>query len=159
MKNIMKPSLELVSKSKDFKRDSTLGLLNTQAELLKFMIKVTDLIAKEAENKMNQVKDLKVYKDLDRYYKLTALKALDLSDKLEVYEYHHGKTKEFIETQVFYDQFLIEQEDLMTQFFLSEYNCRHSVHDWMRSIDIYSSPNLGLLESLRCHLGFFYCSI
>ena len=65
-----------------------------------------------------QVKDLKVYKDLDRYYKLTALKALDLSDKLEIYEYHHGKTKEFLETQTFYDQFLIEQEDLMTQFFL-----------------------------------------
>ena len=118
MKKIIKPSLEIVTKSKDFKRDSTLGLLNTQAELLKFMMKVTDLIAKEAENKMNQVKDLKVYKDLDRYYKLTALKALDLSDKLEIYEYHHGKTKEFLETQTFYDQFLIEQEDLMTQFFL-----------------------------------------
>lgn len=118
MKNIMKPSLELVSKSKNFKQDSSLGLLTTQRELLKFMIKVTDLIAKEAENKMNQVKDLKVYKDLDRYYKLTALKALDLSDKLEVYEYHHGRTTEFLETQAFYDQFLIEQEDLMTQFFL-----------------------------------------
>ena len=118
MQKIIKPPLEIVTKSKDFKRDSTLGLLNTQAELLKFMMTVTDLIAKEAENKMNQVKDLKVYKDLDRYYKLTALKALDLSDKLEIYEYHHGKTKEFLETQAFYDQFLIEQEDLMTKFFL-----------------------------------------
>jgi len=118
MQKIIKPPLEIVTKSKDFKRDSALGLLNTQAELLKFMMKVTDLIAKEAENKMNQVKDLKVYKDLDRYYKLTALKALDLSDKLEIYEYHHGKTKEFLETQTFYDQFLIEQEDLMTKFFL-----------------------------------------
>ena len=112
-----KPTIELVSKSKDFKRNSSLGLLTTQRELLRFMIKVTDLIAKEAENKANLVKDLKVYKALDRYYKLTALKALDLSDKLEIYEYHHGKTKEFIETQAFYDQFLIEQEDLMTQFF------------------------------------------
>jgi hypothetical protein len=110
--------LYIVPQPKDFKRDSSLGLLTTQGELLKFMIKVTDLIAKEAKNKMNQVKDLKVYKDLDRYYKLTALKALDLSDKLEIYEYHHGKTKEFLETQAFYDQFLIEQEDLMTQFFL-----------------------------------------
>src|SRR5210317_1698154 len=118
MQKIIKPPLEIVTKSKDFKRDSTLGLLNTQAELLKFMMTVTDLIAEEAENKMNQVKDLKVYKDLDRYYKLTALKALDLSDKLEVYEYHHGRTKEFLETQAFYDQFLIEQEDLMTQFFI-----------------------------------------
>jgi len=114
----MKPKLEIVSKSKDFKQDSTLGLLKTQRKLVKNMIKVTDLIAKEAENKMNQVKDLKVYKDLDRYYKLTALKALDLSDKLEVYEYHHGRTPEFLETQAFFDQFLIEQEDLMTQFFL-----------------------------------------
>jgi hypothetical protein len=114
----MTDNLKLVAKSKDFKRDSTLGLLKTQRKLLKYMIKVTDLIAKEAENKMNQVKDLKVYKDLDRYYKLTALKALDLSNKLKIYEYHHGKTKEFIETQAFYDQFLIEQEDLMTQFFL-----------------------------------------
>ena len=114
----MKPFLEIVSKSKDFKRDSSLGLLTTQRELLKFMIKVTDLIAKEDENKMNQIKDLKVYKELDRYYKLTALKALDLSDKLELYEYHHGRTTEFLETQAFYDQFLIEQEDLMTQFFL-----------------------------------------
>ena len=112
------PTIKLVSKSKDFKRDSSLGLLTTQRELLKYMIKVTDLIAKEAENKMNQVKGLKVYKDLDRYYKLTALKALDLGDKLEVYEYHHGRTTEFLETQAFYDQFLIEQEDLMTQFFL-----------------------------------------
>ena len=114
----MTDNLKLVAKSKDFKRDSNLGLLKTQRKLVKFMIKVTDLIAKEAENKMNQVKDLKVYKDLDRYYKLTALKALDLSDKLEVYEYHHGRTTEFLETQAFYDQFLIEQEDLMTQFFL-----------------------------------------
>ena len=114
----MKPSLELVSKSKDFKQDSTLGLLKTQRKLIKLIIKVSDLIAKEAENKMNLIKDLKVYKDLDRYYKLTALKALDLSKKLEVYEYHHGKTKEFLETQAFYDQFLIEQEDLMTKFFL-----------------------------------------
>ena len=114
----MTKNLKLVSKSKDFKGDSTLGLLTTQKELLRFMIKVADLIAKEAENKMNQVKDLKVYKDLDRYYKLTALKALDLNDKLEVYEYHHGRTTEFLETQAFYDHFLIEQEDLMTQFFL-----------------------------------------
>ena len=91
------PTIKLVSKSKDFKRDSSLGLLTTQRELLKYMIKVTDLIAKEAENKMNQVKGLKVYKDLDRYYKLTALKALDLGDKLEVYEYHHGRTTEFLE--------------------------------------------------------------
>ena len=112
------PTIKLVSKSKNFKRDSSLGLLTTQRELLKYMMKVTDLIAKEAENKMNQVKDLKVYKDLDRYYKLTALKALDVSDKLELYEYHHGRTTEFLETQAFYDQFLIEQEDLMTQFFL-----------------------------------------
>lgn len=113
----MTDNLKLVAKSKDFKRDSNLGLLKTQRKLVKYMIKVTNLIAKEAENKMNQVKDLKVYKDLDRYYKLTALKALDLSDKLEVYEYHHGRTTEFLETQAFYDQFLIEQEDLMTQFF------------------------------------------
>src|SRR6056300_710246 len=98
MQKNIKPSLEIVTKSKDFKRDSTLGLLKTQKKLVKYMIKVTDLIAKEAENKMNQVKDLKVYKDLDRYYKLTALKALDLSDKLEVYEYHHGRTTEFLET-------------------------------------------------------------
>ena len=118
MKKIIKPSLEIVTKSKDFKRDSTLGLLNTQAELLKFMMKVTDLIAKDAENKMNQVKYLKVYKVLDRYYKLTALKAVALSDQLESSEYHQGKTQEFLETQTFYDQFLIEQEDLMTQFFL-----------------------------------------
>ena len=118
MKQIIKPPFEIAPQPKDFKRDSTLGLLKTQRKLIKLMIKVTDLIAKEAENKMNQVKDLKVYKDLDRYYKLTALKALDLSDKLEVYEYHHGRTTEFLETQAFYDQFLIEQEDLMTQFFL-----------------------------------------
>ena len=118
MKQIIKPPFKIVPQSKDFKRDSTLGLLKTQRKLVKYMIKVTNLIAKEAENKMNQVKDLKVYKDLDRYYKLTALKALDLSDKLEVYEYHHGRTPEFLETQAFYDQFLIEQEDLMTQFFL-----------------------------------------
>ena len=110
--------LYIVPQPKDFKRDSSLGLLTTQRKLVKYMIKVTNLIAKEAENKMNQVKDLKVYKDLDRYYKLTALKALDLSDKLEVYEYHHGRTPEFLETQAFYDQFLIEQEDLMTQFFI-----------------------------------------
>jgi hypothetical protein len=112
------PKLKIVSKSKNFKRDSTVGLLKTQSELLKFMIKVTNLIAKESENKMNKVKDLKVYKDLDKYYKLTALKAWDLSDKLEIYEHHHGRTKEFLEVSSFYEDFLIEQEDLMTQFFL-----------------------------------------
>ncbi|MFL2724886.1 MAG: hypothetical protein ACJ0FP_02510 [Gammaproteobacteria bacterium] len=113
-----KNDLELVAKSKNFKRDSTLGLFKTQRKLLKLIVKVADLITKEAENKLNKVEDLKVYKDLDRYYKLTALKALDLSNKLEIYEYHHGKTKEFMETEAFYNQFLIEQEDLMTQFFL-----------------------------------------
>ena len=52
------PKLKIVSKSKNFKRDSILGLFKTQSELLKFMIKVTNLIAKESENKMNKVKDL-----------------------------------------------------------------------------------------------------
>ena len=112
------PKLKIVSKSKNFKRDSILGLFKTQSELLKCMIKVTSSIAKESENKMNKVKDLKVYKDLDKYYKLTALKAWDLSDKLEIYEHHHGRTKEFLEVSSFYEDFLVEQEDLMTQFFL-----------------------------------------
>ena len=112
------PKLKIVSKSKNFKRDSTVGLLKTQSELLRFMTKVTNLIAKESKNKMNKVKDLKVYKDLDKYYKLTALKAWDLSDKLDIYEHHHGRTKEFLEVSSFYEDFLIEQEDLMTQFFL-----------------------------------------
>lgn len=112
------PKLKIVSKSKNFKRDSTVGLLKTQSELLRFMTKVTNLIAKESKNKMNKVKDLKVYKDLDKYYKLTALKAWDLSDKLEIFEHHHGRTKEFLEVSCFYEDFLIEQEDLMTQFFL-----------------------------------------
>ena len=118
MNNSDPPKLKIVSKSKNFKRDSTVGLLKTQSELLKFMIKVTNLIAKESENKMNKVKDLKVYKDLDKFYKLTALKAWDLSDKLEIYEHHHGRTKEFLEVSSFYEDFLVEQEDLMTQFFL-----------------------------------------
>lgn len=112
------PKLKIVSNPKNFKRDSTLGLFKTQSELLKFMIKVTNLIAKESEDKMNKVKDLKVYKDLDKYYKLTALKAWDLSDKLKIYEHHHGRTNEFLEVSSFYEDFLIEQEDLMTQFFL-----------------------------------------
>jgi hypothetical protein len=118
MSNSKSLKLQIVPKSKNFKRDSILGLLKTQSELLKFMIKVTNLIAKESENKMNTVKDLKVYKDLDKYYKLTALKAWDLCDKLKIYEHHHGRTKEFLEVSSFYEDFLIEQEDLMTQFFL-----------------------------------------
>ena len=116
MNNSDPPKLKIVSKSKNFKRDSTVGLLKTQSELLRFMTKVTNLIAKESENKMNKVKDLKVYKDLDKFYKLTALKAWDLSDKLEIYEHHHGRTKEFLEVSSFYEEFLIEQEELMTQF-------------------------------------------
>jgi hypothetical protein len=118
MSNSKSLKLQIVPKSKNFKRDSILGLLKTQSELLKFMIKVTNLIAKESENKMNTVKDLKVYKDLDKYYKLTALKAWDLSDKLEIFEHHHGRNKEFLEVSSFYEEFLIEQEDLITQFFL-----------------------------------------
>ena len=116
MNNSDPPKLKIVSKSKNFKRDSTVGLLKTQSELLRFMTKVTNLIAKESENKMNKVKDLKVYKDLDKYYKLTALKAWDLSNKLEIFEHHHGRTTEFLEVSSFYEEFLIEQEELMTQF-------------------------------------------
>ena len=116
MKN--KPKLTLVPKSQNLETESILGLLKTQSKLLKFMVKVTNLIAQDAENRMHQVDDLDIRKKLDRYYKLTALKAMDLSDKLEMFEYHHGKTKELIEVQDFYDQFLIEYEDLMTQFIL-----------------------------------------
>mgnify|MGYP001476796692 FL=1 len=40
----MKPNLKVVDTPKNFQQDSELALLETQAELLKLMIKVTEFL-------------------------------------------------------------------------------------------------------------------
>lgn len=113
----MKPKLHLAPTPKNFERDSDISLLVAQSELTVEMLKVTQLIEVEARNKINGVKDLKVYKHLNESHKLIGLLSYALDRKLEAYKYHFGETDNYKEVTLQHADFLEEHETLINQFF------------------------------------------
>ena len=75
--------IKLAPKPKSFKKDSLDLLLKTQWELVVLKARVD-------EARINPISD----KELETAIALTGLKATLFERRLEMYEYHHGETKE-----------------------------------------------------------------
>ena len=112
----MKPNLKVVNTPKNFQQDSELALLETQAELLKLMIKVTEFVEEISRNKIHGVERLNVRKELDTHQKLVELTSWQLEDKLDIYKYHFGETQRYLEVSEQHAEFLEENEALVAEF-------------------------------------------
>lgn len=101
----MKPTLTIVPKPKSFKKDSIDLLFTTQSELLALKLRVD-------EARTNPITD----RELETAIALTGLKVIVFEQRLEMYEYHHGETKEYLEMQDALDDFKLEHDELMEEF-------------------------------------------
>jgi len=113
----MKPNLKLAPTPKNFQRDSDSALLSTQAELIKLMSKLSKFEKQKADNKLNSVQDMKVFKGIYRYHKLMGLKYWELTEDLEVYKYHFGETSTYVKISSELEIFLEEHQVHMLDFF------------------------------------------
>ena len=101
----MKPNLKLALKPKSFKKDSLDLLLKTQWELIV-------LKARADEARINPITD----KELETAIALTGLKATLFERRLEMYEYHHGETKEYLIAKYDFEGFLLDNKELMNEY-------------------------------------------
>jgi len=101
----LKPNLTLALKPKSFKKDSIDLLLATQSELLALKLRVD-------EARTNPITD----KELETAIALTGLKVIKFEQRLEMYVYHHGETREYLEMQDALDDFKLEHDELMEEF-------------------------------------------
>ena len=109
--------LSLVPTPKNFQRDSDIALLSTQAELIKLMSKLSKFEKQKADNKLNSVQDIKVFKGIYRYHKLMGLKYWELTEDLEVYKYHFGETNTYLKISSELEIFLEEHQVYILDFF------------------------------------------
>lgn len=101
----MKPNLTIVPKPKFFKQDSIDLLLTTQSELLALKLRVD-------EARINPITD----RELETAIALTGLKVIKFEQRLEMYDYHHGQTQDYLDMQDALDDFKLEHEELMEEF-------------------------------------------
>ena len=113
----MKPNLKLAPAPENFQRDSDSALLSTQAELIKLMSKLSKFDKQKADNKLNSVQEMKVFKGIYRYHKLMGLKYWELTEDLEVYKYHFGKTNTYLKISSELEIFLEEHQVHILDFF------------------------------------------
>ena len=113
----MKPNLKLAPTPKNFQRDSDSALLSTQAELIKLMSKLSKFEKQKADNKLNSVQDMKVFKGIYRYHKLMGLKYWELTEDLEVYKHHFGETNTYLKITSELEIFLEEHQVYILDFF------------------------------------------
>ena len=97
MKNLI-----LAPKPKSFKKDSLKLLLKTQSEILPLKLSVD-----EARTKAVSESD----KGLETSIALTGLKVVELENRLRIYNYHHGETKEYLKVKEELDSFLTEHDE------------------------------------------------
>ena len=109
--------LSLAPTPKNFQRDSDIALLSTQAELIKLMSKLSKFEKQKEDNKLNSVQDMKVFKGIYRYHKLMGLKYWELTEDLEVYKYHFGKTNTYLKISSELEIFLEEHQVHILDFF------------------------------------------
>ncbi len=101
----MKPILTLTPKPKSFKQDSINQLLITQSELISLKFRVD-------EARINPITD----RELETAIALIGLKVMKLENRLRIYDYHHGETKEYLKVKEELDNFLTENDELMNEF-------------------------------------------
>ena len=99
----MKPTL--APKPTSFKKDSLDLLLTTQSELLPLKLRVD-------EARTNPITD----RELETAIALTGLKVIELENRLRIYNYHHGETKDYAKVKEELDSFLTEHDELMNEF-------------------------------------------
>ena len=101
----MKPTLTIAPKPKSFKQDSIDLLHTTQSELNALKLRVD-------EARINPITD----RELETAIALTGLKVIKFEQRLEMYIYHHGETKEYLKVKEELDNFLTEHDELMNEF-------------------------------------------
>ena len=111
------PKLHLAPAPENFQRDSDSALLSTQAELIKLMSKLAKFEKQKADNKLNSVQDMKVFKGIYRYHKLMGFKYWELAEGVEVYRYHFGETNIYLKIRSALEIFLEEHELHIIDFF------------------------------------------
>ena len=113
----MRPKLHLIPPPKNIQRDSNNALLSTQAELIRLMSKLSKFEKQKADNKLNSVQDMKVFKGIYRYHKLMGFKYWELAEGVEVYRYHFGETNIYLKIRSALEIFLEEHELHIIDFF------------------------------------------
>ena len=106
--------LTIAPKPKSFKQDSIDLLLTTQSELNALKLRVD-------EARINPITD----RELETAIALTGLKVIKFEQRLEMYDYHHGQTQEYIDMQDALDDFKLEHEELMEEF-----------HEWLEDVKV-----------------------
>ena len=106
--------LNLAPKPKSFKKDSIDLLHRTQSELNALKLRVD-------EARINPITD----RELETAIALTGLKVIKFEQRLEMYDYHHGQTQEYIDMQDALDDFKLEHEELMEEF-----------HEWLEDVKV-----------------------
>ena len=97
--------LTLAPKPTSFKKDSLDLLLTTQSELLPLKLRVD-------EARTNPIID----RELEIAIALTGLKVIELENRLRIYDYHHGETKDYAKVKEELGSFLTEHDELMNEF-------------------------------------------
>ena len=100
-----KQTISIAPKPKSFKQDSIDQLLATQSELDALKLRVD-------EARINPITD----RELETAIALTGLKVIKFEQRLEMYDYHHGETQEYMDMQDALDDFKLEHEELMEEF-------------------------------------------
>ena len=113
----VRPKLHLIPTPENFERDSDIALLSTQSELIGLMSKLSQLEEQKANNKLNSVQDMKVFRGIYRYHKLMGLKYWELTEDLEVYKYHFGETNAYLKISSELENFLEEHQVHILDFF------------------------------------------
>lgn len=98
-------NISLAPKPESFKKDSLDLLLKTQWELVALKARVD-------EARINPITD----EELETAVALTGLKATLFERRLEIFEYHHGKTKEYWIAKYDFEGFLQDNEELMHEY-------------------------------------------
>ena len=80
-------------------------MLTTQSELLPLKLRVD-------EARTNPITD----RELETAIALTGLKVIELENRLRIYDYHHGETKDYAKVKEELDSFLTEHDELMNEF-------------------------------------------
>ena len=106
--------LTIAPKPKSFKQDSIDLLLATQSELNALKLRVD-------EARINPITD----RELETAIALTGLKVIKFEQRLEMYDYHHGETQEYIDLHDALDDFKLEHEELMEEF-----------HEWFEDVKV-----------------------
>ena len=101
----MQSNLTIAAKPKSFKQDSIDLLLATQSELNALKLRVD-------EARINPITD----RELETAIALTGLKVIKFEQRLEMYDYHHGETQEYLKVKEELDNFLSEHDELMNEF-------------------------------------------